>query len=162
MRTIIKSCINVLKLSPGWVILNALFIVLFSVCQLGTSYFLARLCENLLSSHLFRAACWDFVLLIVCICIGGNTFNFNNLLSTIYLAKYKKRIALRFFDTMSNTSEERFYEPDFYDNLKHLSDHLDDIAGVAVSVFTNLFGIIVVILLSVGSLLYIRCRQSSP
>ena len=56
---------------------------------------------------------------------------------------------------MSNTSEERFYEPDFYDNLKHLSDHLDDIAGVAVSVFTNLFGIIVVILLSVGSLLYI-------
>lgn len=156
MNKLTKCFKDVIVSAPGYVLLNALVLILAAVAQVGISFFLGILVQAVSgetdSSRLFAQAIVGFA---VCICIGGNTSNVNELLSTLFTKKSKKYIYNNFIQDILSEKQDSFEGHEFFDELMFAENNIESTTNVCIKFFNKLFGSVFTIVIGCCAIAYV-------
>lgn len=81
--------------------------------------------------------------------LSGNTGNFDSMMSTGYTKQARKRFSKLFLYRSYRTSQDRFYDHDFYNDYEFVKGNIGKTSDIAVSIFNKLSLAIFNVVLSV-------------
>lgn len=156
MNKLTKCLKDVIVSAPGYVLLNALVLILAAVAQVGISFFLGILVQAVSggtdTGRLFAPAIVGFA---VCICIGGNTSNVNELLSTLFTKKSKKYIYNNFIQDILSEKQDSFEGHEFLEELAFAENNIESTTNVCIKFFNKLFGSVFTIIIGCCAIAYV-------
>lgn len=144
--------------SPFWFLFNMFMLIVFRLAQLGTDFALRYATEVILESQ--KTGIQDirivlpFILFFLMMIIGGNTWNFTNLMFTVYTDKARKLFSKYFMFRAYEEKQDNFYYNDFYDNYEFVKKNIDNTTEINNIIFNRLFSLLISVIISVISITY--------
>ena len=152
LKRIKNFCIITIKASPGFFAFNLIMLIVFALSRLGmdltfkvaTEYILASKVSGRLSPKLAMIILFFFIM----VCIGGNTWNFTNMMNTLYTNKAKKLFGKYFMFRSYQEKQDRFYDSEFYNNYEFVKKNINNTTQISITVFNNLVGAVIGLIIS--------------
>lgn len=138
----IHYCILTAKASPFFFVFNMLMLLIFALAQFGMAFSFKYAADMLLSvqdtGEFSMDTALPILLFFLLICIGGNTWNFEQMTITLYTNKAKKFFHKLFIYKSYLEKQDSFYNSEFYDNYLFVKNHIGCTTGISVTVFNKL------------------------
>lgn len=141
-KRIFNFCKLTVKASPLFFVFNLVMLTVFSLAMLGMSYSFKFATDVIMSAantgEFGVKIALPILLFFLMICIGGNTYNFNQMIITLYTNKAKKLFYKYFIIKSYKEKQDSFYDSNFYDNYAFTKKNIENTTGVSVTIFNNL------------------------
>ena len=152
LKSILKYCKLTFKASPLFCIINLIALISISLAQLGTRLAFKYAADTIISVQNTGVFGINIALPILffflMICIGGNTDNFNKMLTTLYTNKAKKIFYQYFIYKSYKEKQDSFYDSEFYDNYTFTKNNIENTTKVSITIFNNLTSAIINLVIS--------------
>lgn len=156
MKKIIKFCKCTIITSPFFFSLNVLVLLIFALAQLGMMLSFKLITDSILSTQNIGKIDSNIILTILffflMICIGGNTSNLNDMMTTLFTNKSKKLFHKLFLIRSKEEKQDSFYNSAFYDNYSFVKKNIESTTGVSVTLFNRFIGAFLTLLVSTLSI----------
>jgi len=133
-------------------------LIIFRLAQLGTDFALKLAADVILDSqktgNLNMRIALPFILFFLFMSIGGNTWNFSNLMFTLYTNKARKLFAKYFMLRAYEEKQDSFYDSIFYDNYEFIKKNIDNTTQINNVIYNKLFSSLISVIISVISINY--------
>ena len=141
MKKIFNFCKVVIASSPILFAFNMVSILIITFCQFCMGYSFKLITDTIVSYDKSSGSVFSLslpvLLFFFLICIGGNTFNFEDMLIAAYTNKAKKLFSKFFLYKSYKTKQDSFYNNEFYNNYQFVKDSLDNTSKITVSIFNK-------------------------
>lgn len=142
IKKIISFCRLTISASPLFFVLNLSAVLIFVLAQLGMSLSFKYATEIIIktgdSGRLSLSIAMPILLFFLMICIGGSTWNFEQMMITLYTNKAKKIFYKLFMKRGYDEKQDSFYNSEYYDNYSFVKSNIDNTTAVTVTVFNRL------------------------
>lgn len=91
----------------------------------------------------------------ICICIGGNTSNINELICNLFVKKTKKRIYNTFIEKILSEKQDSFSNSRFMEELTFAKTNIDSTTNVSIKCFNKLLGSIITVIIAGSAIAYV-------
>ncbi len=159
IRRIIHFCTITIKASPLFFVFNLCMLFVFAFSQLGMAYSFKFATDQIIAmqntGEFGVRLALPILLFFFMICIGGNTWNFEQMLITLYTSKAKRLFIKSFMQRSYIEKQDSFYDSAFYDNYSFVKNNINSTTAVSVTVFNKLvFSIIRLVVSSIAISLF--------
>jgi len=157
MSKVFKCCKDVIISAPGYVIINILILICVSFAQIGISYFMGVLVQSISSSFISAAKGIGIPIIgfAICICIGGNTSNINELLCNLFVKKSKKRIYNIYIGKIMSEKHDSFLNSAFMEELAFAKTNIESTTNVSIKFFNKLLGSVLTVIIACSAIAYV-------
>lgn len=142
LKKIFKFCKNTIASSPVYFSLNIAFVFLMAFSWFAVNYSSNLLINSIIEAekaHLFSFSfVFPSVLFFIGITLGGNYFNFQDMLVSIYTKKSRKLFSKMFLHKSYKTNQDKFYDNSFYNDYEFVKTNIGTTTDITVSIFNNL------------------------
>ena len=150
-KRIFNFCKITIKSAPGFFILNITLIIIFTLAGLGSAFAFRWAADTIMSAQntgvLDSKIAFPVLFFFLMICIGGNTWNFENMLQTLYTNKSKKFFSKYFMFKSYKENQDNFYDNKYYDNYEFIKNNIGSTTSISITIFNNLFSSVIGLLL---------------
>lgn len=156
LKKIFRFCKITIASSPIYFLLNMSFVFLMAFSWLGVNYSSKLLVNSIIEAkktHVFSfSVIFPSLLFFLGITLGGNYFNFQDMLVSIYTKKSRKLFSQIFLFKSYKTNQDKFYDNNFYNNYEFVKNNIGNTTDITVSIFNNLIMSIFSVLLSTAAI----------
>lgn len=156
LRKIFRFCKITIMASPLYFILNLFFIFTMACAWLMTSYSSKLLVNSIIEAEQHKVFSFSVVLpslvFFLAITVGGNYFNFENMLISIYTRRSRKLFSKMFLYKSYNTKQDKFYDSDFYNDYEFVKNNIATTTDITVSIFNKLMISVFSVMLSMAAI----------
>lgn len=152
LKKVFNFCKITIISSPVYFSLNIAFIFLIAFSWFAANYSSKLLVNSIIEAqktHVFNfSVVLPSLLFFIGITLGGNYFNFQNMIVSIYTRKSKKLFSKMFLYKSYITNQDKFYDNSFYNDYEFVKNNIGTTTDITVSIFNNLLMSIFSIILS--------------
>lgn len=142
IKRIFRFCKKTITLSPVYFTLNICFIFIMAGAWLTASYSSKLLLNSIIIAQSTKVFNFNVVfpslLFFLAITLGGNYYNFENMVISIYTRKSRKFFSKLFLYKSYKTKQDNFYESNFYDDYEFVKNNIGTTTDITVSIFNKL------------------------
>jgi ABC-type multidrug transport system fused ATPase/permease subunit len=156
LRKIFNYCRITIRSSPLAFSFNIFFIMLIAVAIFMMSYSGKLLVNSIIAAQ--KSQVFNFAVIVpslvyfAAITLGGNYFNFQDMLISIYTKKSRKLFSKMFLYKSFKTRQDKFYDNNFYNDYEFVKKNIGSTTDLTVSIFNNFAGSLFSIILSVTAM----------
>lgn len=152
IKKIFRFCKITIVSAPLYFTLNIGFVFLMALSWFAANYSSKLLVNSIItaqSTHSFSFyVVFPSLLFFFGITLGGNYFNFQDMLVSIYTRKSRKFFGTNFLYKSYKTKQDKFYDNNFYNDYEFVKNNIEATSDITVSIFNNLIISIFSVLLS--------------
>lgn len=152
IKKIFRFCKITIVSAPLYFTLNIGFVFLMALSWFAANYSSKLLVNSIItaqSTHSFSFyVVFPSLLFFFGITLGGNYFNFQDMLVSIYTRKSRKFFGTNFLYKSYKTKQDKFYDNNFYNDYEFVKNNIEATSDITVSIFNNLIMSIFSVLLS--------------
>lgn len=141
-KKIINFCRLTISASPLFFVFNLSAVLIFVLAQLGMSLSFKYATEIIIKTgdtgKLDLSIAMPILFFFIMICIGGSTWNFEQMMITLYTNKAKKIFYKLFMKRGYDEKQDSFYNTEYYDNYSFVKNNINNTTAVTVTVFNRL------------------------
>ncbi len=142
LKRILHFCKVTIKASPFFFIFNICMLFVFALSQLGMAFSFKFATDTIIkvqdSGEFGIGIALPILLFFAMICIGGNTWNFEQMLITLYTSKAKRLFAKMFMQRSYLEKQDSFYDSDYYNKYSFVKNNIAGTTNVSVTLFNKL------------------------
>ncbi|MBL4937335.1 ABC transporter ATP-binding protein [Clostridium sp. YIM B02515] len=142
IKKIFQFCKVTIVSAPIYFIVNVGFVLLMALSWFAANYSSRLLVNSIItaqSTHKFSFyVVFPSILFFLGITLGGNYFNFQDMLVSIYTRKSRKFFGTKFLYKSYKTRQDKFYDNNFYNDYEFVKNNIGAASDITVSIFNNL------------------------
>ena len=152
IKRIYNFCIITIKSAPVFFVLNLAVLIMFNLGGLGAAYAFKWATDTIMAAQgtgTFGAnIAMPILFFFLMICICGNTWNFENMMRTLYTNKARKFFNKYFMFKSYKDKQDNFYDNKYYDDYEFNKNNINNTTSISITVFNRLFGAILGLIIS--------------
>lgn len=142
LKKIFYFCRITITSSPMYFALNLFFIFMMAGASLLMSYSSKLLINSIIANQATRNLNFSVILpsliFFIAITIGGNYFNFESMIISIYTRKARKLFSKLFLYKSYKTKQDKFNDSSFYNGYEFVKNSIGTTTDIAVTIFNKL------------------------
>ena len=151
-KRIFNFCIITVKSAPLFFLLNFIVIITFNLAGLGAAFAFKWATDTIMEAQgtgVFGAnIAMPILFFFLMICIGGNTWNFENMVRTLYTNRAKKFFNKYFMFRSYKDKQDNFYDNKYYDDYQFNKNNINNTTSISLTIFNRLFAAIIGLIIS--------------
>ena len=152
IKRIFNFCRITVSSAPVFFLLNLAVLVIFNLGSLGGAFAFKWATDTIMAAQntgeFGAKLAVPILFFFFVICIAGNTWNFENMMRTLYTNKAKKFFDKYFMFKSYKEKQDNFYDNTFYDDYEFNKKNIDSTTSISITIFNRLFGSIISLLMS--------------
>ena len=152
LKRILNFCKITIKSAPVFFILNIAMLIIFSLAILGMAFAFKWAVDTILEAqgteNFGIHIAFPILFFFLAICIGGNTWNFEQMLQMLYTNRAKRFFNKYFMYKSYKEKQDSFYDNNFYDDYQFNKQNINNTTSISITIFNNLFTAITGLLIS--------------
>jgi len=152
LKRIFNFCKITINSAPVFFALNLVVLFTLNIGSLGAAFAFKwatdRIMEAQNTGDFSAKIATPILFFFLMICICGNTWNFENMIRTLYTNKAKKFFIKYFMFKSYKEKQDNFYDNKFYDDYEFNKSNINNTTSISITIFNRLFGAMISLIIS--------------
>jgi len=152
IKRIFNFCRITIKSAPIFFLVNLVVLAVLNLATLGMAFAFKWVTDTIMESQGtgnpgIKIAI-PILFFFLMICIGGNTWNFTQMIINVYTNKAKRFFNKYFMFKSYKDKQDNFYDNKYYDDYEFNKNNINNTTAISITVFNGLFNAVIGLFIS--------------
>jgi len=152
IKRIFNFCRITIKSAPIFFLVNLVVLAVLNLASLGMAFAFKWVTDTIMESQGtgnpgIKIAI-PILFFFLMICIGGNTWNFTQMIINVYTNKAKRFFNKYFMFKSYRDKQDNFYDNKYYDDYEFNKNNINNTTAISITVFNGLFNAVIGLFIS--------------